>query len=217
MTETPQTLEPDRLTTPRSAAIAGVVFAVLFSVSLALGRVYVAQDAQPDPDTLLGAAAGSGVVAQYLVPFAGIAFLWFIGVVRDLIGAREDRFFATVFLGSGILFVATLFSASASLAALHALPDLESAEVAFGRQLARSTMFLYSARTAGVFTLVTSTIVVRTRATPRWVAIAGYALGLVLLLTVSRFAEVMFLFPAWVALVSVVALVGAPRDSSVSR
>ena len=44
-----------------------------------------------------------------LVPFAGIAFLWFIGVVRDLIGDAEDRFFATVFLGSGILFVAIVF------------------------------------------------------------------------------------------------------------
>lgn len=43
------------------------------------------------------------VVALNLVPFAGIAFLWFIGVVRDRIGPREDRFFASVFLGSGLL------------------------------------------------------------------------------------------------------------------
>jgi hypothetical protein len=33
-----------------------------------------------------------------LIPFAGIAFLWFIGVIRDRIGAHEDRFFATVLL-----------------------------------------------------------------------------------------------------------------------
>ena len=46
----------------------------------------------------------------YLVPFAGIAFLWFIGVVRDRIGEREDKFFATVFFGSGLLFVAMLFA-----------------------------------------------------------------------------------------------------------
>ena len=48
-----------------------------------------------------------------LIPFAGIAFLWFIGVLRDRIGEREDRFFATVFLGSGLLFVAMLFVAAA--------------------------------------------------------------------------------------------------------
>ena len=37
-----------------------------------------------------------------LMPFAGIAFLWFIGVVRDGFGRYEDKFFASVFLGSGI-------------------------------------------------------------------------------------------------------------------
>ena len=50
-----------------------------------------------------------------LMPFAGIAFLWFIGVVRDRIGLLEDRFFATVFLGSGLLYIAMIF-ASAALA-----------------------------------------------------------------------------------------------------
>ncbi len=52
-------------------------------------------------------------VSLNLVPFAGIAFLWFIGVLRDRIGEREDRFFATVFLGSGLLFVAMMFVAVA--------------------------------------------------------------------------------------------------------
>ena len=45
----------------------------------------------------------------HLVPFAGIAFLWFIGVVRDQLGEVEDRLFSTVFLGSGLLFLAMLF------------------------------------------------------------------------------------------------------------
>jgi hypothetical protein len=51
---------------------------------------------------------GVALVGVYLAPFSGIAFLWFIAVVRNLIGAREDRYFATVFLGSGLLFVAML-------------------------------------------------------------------------------------------------------------
>ena len=50
---------------------------------------------------------------MYLAPFAGIMFLWFVAVVRDQIGEREDRFFATVFFGSGLLFVALLFAAAA--------------------------------------------------------------------------------------------------------
>jgi hypothetical protein len=52
-------------------------------------------------------------IALNLVPFAGIAFLWFVGVLRDRIGEREDRFFATVFLGSGLLFVAMIFVSAA--------------------------------------------------------------------------------------------------------
>ena len=58
-------------------------------------------------------------IALNLVPFAGIAFLWFIGVLRDRIGEREDRFFATVFFGGGLLLVAmsvvaAVFTASSS-------------------------------------------------------------------------------------------------------
>ena len=43
------------------------------------------------------------------MPFAGIAFLWFIGVVRDRLGRLEDQFFSTVFFGSGLLFLAMVF------------------------------------------------------------------------------------------------------------
>lgn len=52
-------------------------------------------------------------VGLALAPFAGIAFLWFIGVVRNRIGEAEDRFFATVFLGSGLLFIALLLASIA--------------------------------------------------------------------------------------------------------
>ncbi len=61
-------------------------------------------------------------IALNLLPFAGIAFLWFIGVVRDRLGEGEDRFFATVFLGSGLLFVAMLFVSGADASALLVEP-----------------------------------------------------------------------------------------------
>ena len=94
------------LRTPRAAAVAGIVFSVLLISALVLLRVSV-----PAPPAVPGAwLTDSGrraavAIALNLVPFAGIAFLWFIGVLRDRIGQREDRFFATVFLGSGLLFV----------------------------------------------------------------------------------------------------------------
>ena len=71
-----------------------------------------------DAEVIAWFAAGedgpASFAALYLAPFAGIAFLWFVAVIRDQIGDREDRFFATVFFGSGILFVALLTSSSNS-------------------------------------------------------------------------------------------------------
>ena len=55
-----------------------------------------------------------------LMPFAGIAFLWFIGVVRDGFGRYEDKFFSSVFMGSGLLFLAMTFVSSAVGAGLVA-------------------------------------------------------------------------------------------------
>jgi hypothetical protein len=86
------------LRTPRAAAVAGVVFSLLTLISFGLLWTAIPADPQASGGWL---AANTAEVALALIPFAGIAFLWFIGVIRDRLGAREDRFFATVFLGSG--------------------------------------------------------------------------------------------------------------------
>lgn len=110
--ETQKPLTDDRLKTPRAAAVAGIVFSVLFIISLVLTRTSVPADPQ-DGGTWLASDLKTVALAIYLLPFAGIAFLWFIGVLRDRMGAQEDRFFATVFMGSGLLFLALLFVAGA--------------------------------------------------------------------------------------------------------
>jgi hypothetical protein len=115
-----------------------------------------------------------------------------------------------VFLGSGVVFVALLFSAAAVLAALQLLTRPTDATTELARLIGRAMFYMYGARAAGVFTLVTSTIALRTDATPKWAAFVGFAVGLVLLLTVQSFDLVILLFPAWVALVSVLMLVKAP-------
>ena len=69
--------------------------------------------------TWLKTSSGTLARTLYLVPFAGIAFLWFIGVLRDRLGEREDSFFATVFLGSGLLFVAMLFASAAVVGGIN--------------------------------------------------------------------------------------------------
>ena len=103
-----------QLRTPRAAAVAGIVFSVLMILAIVLLRLSVPSRPGASGVWLTDAGKRTAVaVALNLVPFAGIAFLWFIGVVRARVGEREDRFFATVFLGSGLLFVAMLFVAAA--------------------------------------------------------------------------------------------------------
>ena len=105
------------LKTPKAAAIAGIIFSVLLILVVWLLRISVPDDPQ-ESGSWLKSESGTVALAVNLVPFAGIAFLWFIGVLRARLGEREDKFFATVFLGSGLLFLAMLFTAAALAGAL---------------------------------------------------------------------------------------------------
>jgi hypothetical protein len=201
-----------RLTTPRAAAVAGILFSVLLIISLALVRLSVPEDPR-EAGTWLSSNSRAVTLALNLVPFAGIAFLWFIGVVRDRLGEREDRFFATVFLGSGLLFLAMLFVSAAVtggiLIAYTALPAqlMESGSYAFGRSVTYVILNTYAMRMAGVFMISSSTLFLRTQATPRWMAFLGYALALVLLVSIAHYSWISLIFPLWVLLISVYILV----------
>jgi hypothetical protein len=106
-----------RLRTPRAAAIAGIAFSILLLAFFWLLRRSVPADPN-DPGTWLRTDAASVALALNLVPFAGVAFLWFVGVLRDRLGDGEDRFFSTVFFGSALLFLAMLFASAAVLGAI---------------------------------------------------------------------------------------------------
>lgn len=205
------------LTAPRSAAVAGIVFAVLLGTSLVLLRLSVPNNpADLDVTQLDGTDRRRILVALTLVPYAGIAFLWFIGVVRDRIGDAEDRFIATVFLGSGLLFLALLFVSTAVASALvistgsgQATPD---ADVwILGAHISSTIMNVYAIRMAGVFMISTTTIALRAAVMPRWLAILGYLLAVGLLVGVGFLTWVELLFPAWVFVVSAYLLVAVRR------
>src|SRR5258705_3924300 len=104
------------LKTPKAAAIAGIVFSLLLLLILWLLRTSIPADPL-EPGAWLAADTRAVTVALNLVPFAGVAFLWFIAVLRDRLGPLEDRFFATVFFGSALLFLAMLFAAPALIGA----------------------------------------------------------------------------------------------------
>jgi hypothetical protein len=204
-----------RLETPRAAGIAGLAFSVLFVVSMLLIRERPApgSSAQEIADFYLEHHAGRiALVGLYLVPFAGIAFLWFIAAIRSHLGAHEDRFFATVFLGSGLLFVGMLFAASASAGAIVAAvkfqgqPPPDADTFLLARALGFSFLFVFAVRAAAVFMLVASTIGLRTGFLPRWLVVVGYVCGLLFLLSVTYVEWLILVLPAWVIAVSVVIL-----------
>jgi hypothetical protein len=190
-----------------------VVFSVLLIGGLVILRLSVPADpSQPgewltDPDRrrVVG-------LALNLFPFAGIAFLWFMGVLRNRLGDQEDRFLATVFLGSGFLFVATLFCAAALAGGLlGAVADghirlPESETYYFGRRTVYLLLNVFAFKMAAVFMFSTGTIGLRTAFLPRWVALVGFACALVLLLVVTNWPWIGLLFPLWVLLVSAVVL-----------
>src|SRR4029077_14179876 len=148
-------------------------------------------------------------LALNLLPFAGISFLWFIAVVRDRLGELEDRFFATVFLGSGLLYIAMMFVSAALAGGLIRVLGsgtenlIRSGAYALSRAEIYQATQVYGIKMAGVFMISTCTISLRTRIVPRWMVVLGYALALLLLLSIGTIEWIPLVFPAWIFLVSV--------------
>jgi hypothetical protein len=196
-----------QLRAPWAASIAGILFSILFTAALVLLR-----SEADDPDLVRSLAMGENpavvIGGLYLAPFAGIMFLWFVAVIRDQIGEREDRFFATVFFGSGLLFVALLFTAAAvgstptTLVQLMGGSALSLDGVVLMRALAYTLLYAFATRAAAVFMLATATIGIRSGVFPRWFALATFGLGFALLVAVSFADWVILVLPAWVAFVS---------------
>lgn len=225
MSETPAVIGARRMRTPRAAAIAGILFSILFATSTSLTKWAVPSGSENVGDWLDDDSRRSAVsLGLGLLPFAGIAFLWFIGVLRDRIGRGEDRFFATVFLGSGLLFVAMYFAAGAVAVGLIDTAAESSSSRSldavwpFGRRVAANLAFVYGLRMAAVFTISTTTIASRLDLVPRWLAIVGYSTAAVLLFGVGIVPWLDLIFPAWVFVLSIHILVVTFRpDDDVAR
>ena len=210
----PPTLTARFWRTRRSAAVAGIVFAVLLLAALTMMRLALG-DADPRTLRLDDDRRALIRVGLHLVPFAGIAFLWFIGVVRDQLGPVEDRLFSTVFLGSGLLFLAMLFQGAVtttSLMLMLAGTKVDTNVWTFGIGTTQTLVSVYAMRMAAVFTLSVSTVGLRTSAFPRWVSYVGYAVALLLMVAAGEHKWTQLVFPLWVLLLSVVILLTHPPD-----
>jgi len=204
-----------QLRNPASAAIAGIVFSIILIVVLVQFHTAV-PGGEATTQWLLEPSRRQGVTtAVHLIPFAGIAFLWFIGVIRTRLGDREDKLFSTVFLGSGLLFVALLFVTASVLATALALYDrgvvVEADTVVAMVLLTKALMGMLGMRMAAVFTLSVTSIGLRTALLPKWLTALGYLAALIMLLApfISRWGQLVF--PLWVMAFSVQILVAGRR------
>lgn len=209
---------PGGLKTPKAAAVAGILFSVLLLSALVLVLQTLRLHPE-DPGDWVGAQSWKVALALNLIPFAGIAFLWFMGVLRDRLGDQENRLFATVFLGSGLLFVGMLFVAASAIGAIlltHATrPGELAGTVTFtlARSFAYNLASIYAMKVSSVFLLTASTIVLRTGITARWTAFAGYAAAAIILLGSHLVDWTFLVFPLWVLIVSCDILVRQYRNA----
>jgi len=210
--ETTEPLVRRALKTPRAAAIAGILFAVLYSTSWILIRLSVPSEGL-DAVEWLDTQAKNLSLAMSLIPFAGISFLWFMGVVRDRMGHLEDQFFSTLFFGSGYLYLGMTFASAATIGGALVLyasgPGLlnDSEIYSFAQVVSNRLNSVYAMRMAGAFMAVLGTIWVRTGVMPRWLALVTYLLAAVLLVSIGFTPWVVLVFPAWVLVISVAILV----------
>jgi hypothetical protein len=197
-----------QLRAPWVAGVAGIAFALLFTGAIVVLRSLPIVSASDEGIADWFASGGDNAAVLgglYLAPFAGVAFLWFMAVIRDQIGEREDRFFATVFIGSGLLFVGLLFASAAVASSIvvgvryldQAPPSVSTVRLL--RALAYTFMFAFATRAAALFLLSTATVGLRTGTFPRWFALIGYATGAILLVVVSFYDWIVLILPAWVA------------------
>ena len=212
MTESSAHLSDRALRTPRAAAIAGILFALLYGASYVLIQ-YSLPAITLDKGGLSETQVKNITLGLSFLPFAGIAFLWFLGVIRDRLGYLEDQFFSTLFFGSGLIYLALIFVSAAiagGLLAVYALDPnlvLNNGINLIGRAISSRITMVYAIRMAGMFMFVLGTIWVRTQVMPRWLALVTYALALVLLISIGFTHWVSMIFPAWVFLISLYILV----------
>lgn len=207
-----------RVRSPRSAAIAGLIFAFLLILQMVLIATIRGRTPEFFQRGLLEEWSRIGPFVLGIAPFAGIAFLWFTGVIRDWLGEREDRFFSTIFFGSGIIFVVLMFVYAAVLGAIvgtYTLADtlvLDNDVFIFGFSLVNEIVGNYTLRMASVYMFSIGSLLIRTGHAPRWLVLLTFLIATGFLLFAGFIRWARYLFPAWIIVISIYILVVNYRD-----
>ncbi len=205
------------LRTPRAAGITGVLFAGLFAAAVTLERIAAPGNPTSARHEFSGVDPALVVVASHLIAFAGIFFLWFIGVIRSRLGSREDQFFSSVLFGSGVIFVASLYTAvavgAAGVAEMHHGTPAASGSVRLAFNTSYLLWYVFAAKGAGAFMAVFTTMLRGLAQSPRWMTLFGYVGALMLLFTIPHVEWLLLVFPLWVLVVSIQILRDAKHET----
>ena len=185
-----------------------------------------------DPDSAYAAFYADGgdqlfvAIGLYLVPFAGIAFLWHMTAMRgvlDTLTPAPSTMAHGLNLLAGIIFVTLMFAGTAAVGAVafgvyfgHTPaedPAVARALTAVGYGL----VFVFAVRGAGMFALTTTTLLRNAKVLPTIAAVVAYLLAAFLLLAVTNNPAAVLVFPAWVVLISVFLLRHAAASRSLPR
>jgi len=198
-----------------SAALAGVVYAVLAFIALWLLSGY--------PDLDLSDAELSAwfdnrsnearlLTGLNLVAISSIAFLWFVAVMRRRIGKHEDQFFGTVFFGSAVAFTVVWMVAGAALAApavattMLGAASVSESSASLAAGLGWALLLVVAPRLQAVFVFTTSTVIRRSQVLPNWLAVFGYVIAIGMFVMPLVFTSLGVAFPVWVLVVSIALL-----------
>src|SRR6185295_18900686 len=206
----------------RLSSMTGLLFAALFVVAIVLVHTTPTLSATDAEITAYYASSSTLLVTVglYLIPFAGIAFLWHAHCTRLLIETRTPSPSAIPYglqLVSGVLFVVLLFAGMASAGSVALLKDLTSAPLPsadFIRgvlAVGYGMVFVYAIRGAGMYALTTTTLLRQTKIMPTWLGVVSYLLAIFLLVSTTLHPVVVLLLPTWVVIIALVVFIRARR------
>ena len=209
----------------RKAATRTALLAIIHALLVILSYVLLIQAPNPTAsDAEFATFYSSGtdrslvvLTAVYLMPFAGIAFLWFIVVLRMWISssaARIDALLSTAQLVSGVVYLGLFFAAAATISVLAVSTEYSGSEIdpSTARQFTQlgwALFVLFAMRMAAIFIMTTSSLGRRYGFLPRWFVAVGYVVGAVLLLTASTASFMILVMPGWLLVLGAIILVRA--------
>jgi hypothetical protein len=201
----------------RWGGIAGIVFAVLFVVGFLLvsdtpdgdesNAEWIRYFADEDNRRMI-------VIGAIIWAVAVLAFLVFLGVLRERLrnASAGAEWISTVAFASGLVFAAMLAVAGLGAGSVAASVEFGDAPIVRDADVLRTfeslgfgALVLFGAASAGLLIITSSIAAGRGALLPRWLVVAGYVVGVIVLLG-GLFFLPLILFVLWMLAVGIVML-----------